>query len=55
MVEHNKDTKDRARAQREKKIRKVTIDKEQRKIERDLREVSRGKIDPEQFDEEYSG
>jgi hypothetical protein len=55
MVERKKPGKDKARAQREKKVKKVGTNKEQRRIERDLRDLAQGKIDPEQFDEEYSG
>jgi predicted GIY-YIG superfamily endonuclease len=55
MVEHNQENRDKIKASREKRIKKVKRNKKEKKIEQDLRDVTKGKVSPEEFDDMHSG
>jgi len=54
MVEHSS-SRDKQKRDREKKIKRVKGSSEDKRVKQELREVARGSLDPNDFDERHSG
>ena len=55
MVERNKAHLDKMKSQREKKIKKIVGNKQANRMKQDLRDLAKGRISPEDFDEDFGG